>query len=177
MIRRPPRSTLFPYTTLFRSSLGAVLNIDLLAIGVTIAAIGILGFVAFFSNPRSETSRAFLMLAAFTVAYSITNYVSYQLDTPTLTLWVLRLTIFFAVWHAFSFFHFVYVFPKEDVVYPPFYTRFVIPFVSILSALTLSPLIFAGIENQGGAGAASQAVLGPAIPFFGITTLGLVAAG
>src|SRR3712207_7967883 len=29
MIRRPPRSTLFPYTTLFRSSRGAPLNITL----------------------------------------------------------------------------------------------------------------------------------------------------
>src|SRR3712207_8016545 len=29
MIRRPPRSTLFPYTTLFRSDLGAVLPGDL----------------------------------------------------------------------------------------------------------------------------------------------------
>src|SRR2546429_4139603 len=30
MIRRPPRSTLFPYTTLFRSSLGGQLLQDLL---------------------------------------------------------------------------------------------------------------------------------------------------
>src|SRR5256885_7095713 len=28
MIRRPPRSTLFPYTTLFRSQIGAQLNIS-----------------------------------------------------------------------------------------------------------------------------------------------------
>src|SRR2546427_3177022 len=28
MIRRPPRSTLFPYTTLFRSRLGDVLQLD-----------------------------------------------------------------------------------------------------------------------------------------------------
>src|SRR3712207_7116658 len=28
MIRRPPRSTLFPYTTLFRSEAGAVVTID-----------------------------------------------------------------------------------------------------------------------------------------------------
>src|SRR5258708_14912264 len=35
MIRRPPRSTLFPYTTLFRSGVGArgVIDADLLAIG------------------------------------------------------------------------------------------------------------------------------------------------
>src|SRR2546429_7279398 len=31
MIRRPPRSTLFPYTTLFRSLLGAVLAVLLVA--------------------------------------------------------------------------------------------------------------------------------------------------
>src|SRR3989475_13265614 len=28
MIRRPPRSTLFPYTTLFRSAVGGLLNLD-----------------------------------------------------------------------------------------------------------------------------------------------------
>src|SRR3712207_7354728 len=28
MIRRPPRSTLFPYTTLFRSSTGEVMGVD-----------------------------------------------------------------------------------------------------------------------------------------------------
>src|SRR5256884_9284822 len=30
MIRRPPRSTLFPYTTLFRSCLGSFLNVCIL---------------------------------------------------------------------------------------------------------------------------------------------------
>src|SRR2546427_10954882 len=35
MIRRPPRSTLFPYTTLFRSVAGVVLNVfDFLVYGV-----------------------------------------------------------------------------------------------------------------------------------------------
>src|SRR5256886_16902878 len=32
MIRRPPRSTLFPYTTLFRSVLGLALTLPLLAV-------------------------------------------------------------------------------------------------------------------------------------------------
>src|SRR5260370_9050290 len=35
MIRRPPRSTLFPYTTLFRSSLFAVLREGAIAAGLT----------------------------------------------------------------------------------------------------------------------------------------------
>src|SRR3712207_1819487 len=34
MIRRPPRSTLFPYTTLFRSGLGALRHLDLDVVGV-----------------------------------------------------------------------------------------------------------------------------------------------
>src|SRR5689334_24538642 len=33
MIRRPPRSTLFPYTTLFRSPAGAEIVVDLPAVG------------------------------------------------------------------------------------------------------------------------------------------------
>src|SRR5437899_12620290 len=37
MIRRPPRSTLFPYTTLFRSKIQRVLSVLQLLGGVTIA--------------------------------------------------------------------------------------------------------------------------------------------
>jgi signal transduction histidine kinase len=154
----------------------ATLNIDLLAIGVTVAAIGILGFVAFFSNPRSSTSRSFLTLALVTIAYSTVNYISYQLTDANVILWVLRLTIFFAVWHAFSFFHFSYVFPKESMTYPEWYKWLLIPVVAIVSLLTLSPLIFTRLEVQAGAGSASQAVLGPAISLFALTTFGLVVA-
>src|SRR3712207_8146100 len=39
MIRRPPRSTLFPYTTLFRSGLLATLVVSMLASGVLNAMI------------------------------------------------------------------------------------------------------------------------------------------
>src|SRR5258708_14355900 len=35
MIRRPPRSTLFPYTTLFRSQVGLALLIALMALATT----------------------------------------------------------------------------------------------------------------------------------------------
>ncbi len=150
------------------------LNFNLFVVGITVAAIGILGSVAFFNNPRSSTNRAFLVLAIFTVAYSVVNYVSYQLGDPAWTLWFLRLTIFFSVWHAFSFFHFSYVFPKESAAYPPLYKWLLVPIVALVSLLTLSPLMFAGIEKQAGAGASSQAILGPAIALFGIMAFGLV---
>src|SRR3712207_7306870 len=38
MIRRPPRSTLFPYTTLFRSSSGALPSVELLEVRVALDA-------------------------------------------------------------------------------------------------------------------------------------------
>src|SRR2546430_5238597 len=46
MIRRPPRSTLFPYTTLFRSHVGALGRFDLIQAQV--------GFAAIFDRVRSE---------------------------------------------------------------------------------------------------------------------------
>src|SRR5256885_9764811 len=40
MIRRPPRSTLFPYTTLFRSSQRATVDVDLHVVAAAGAVIG-----------------------------------------------------------------------------------------------------------------------------------------
>src|SRR5260370_4847886 len=37
MIRRPPRSTLFPYTTLFRSGIGRACALELARAGATVA--------------------------------------------------------------------------------------------------------------------------------------------
>src|SRR3712207_7275202 len=44
MIRRPPRSTLFPYTTLFRSVL-RVLRHHALAVGAVVQAVGAVGIL------------------------------------------------------------------------------------------------------------------------------------
>src|SRR2546427_11977589 len=42
MIRRPPRSTLFPYTTLFRSLAGALLGlVSLVLSGLALGALGV----------------------------------------------------------------------------------------------------------------------------------------
>src|SRR5256885_3905692 len=43
MIRRPPRSTLFPYTTLFRSLRAGIIAV--IVVGVAIIALGVIFFV------------------------------------------------------------------------------------------------------------------------------------
>src|SRR5256885_12102071 len=58
MIRRPPRSTLFPYTTLFRSILGAlVMAVSMIALGLlfstghvgTVALVAVVAYIAGFA--------------------------------------------------------------------------------------------------------------------------------
>src|SRR2546429_5524797 len=80
MIRRPPRSTLFPYTTLFRSglplgmampklndvypnSVGWVLVV--LLVGIAVTALAILGFEKDRKSTRLNSSHGYISYAVF----------------------------------------------------------------------------------------------------------------
>src|SRR5207249_9736563 len=56
MIRRPPRSTLFPYTTLFRSTMKRLLFIALVAGGLTFAAVPRSDAGVYFNRSEEHTS-------------------------------------------------------------------------------------------------------------------------
>src|SRR2546428_6536096 len=74
MIRRPPRSTLFPYTTLFRSRLLSVMGslqtffylalISAVMIGLTLLFVGIVAFglVRWFPQARGQTPVTFWLI-------------------------------------------------------------------------------------------------------------------
>src|SRR2546430_11152152 len=53
MIRRPPRSTLFPYTTLFRSGIGGVVAPVLVAMGLPLVAAGVEGDLELWLDRKS----------------------------------------------------------------------------------------------------------------------------
>src|SRR2546422_6631356 len=57
MIRRPPRSTLFPYTTLFRSQLGAGAGIRARAEDRDLAGVGALQREVLARDPRLRSGR------------------------------------------------------------------------------------------------------------------------
>lgn len=151
-------------------------HIDLLSVGITSVAIGILGFITFFDNRKSVTNRTFLAFSLITIFYGVFNYLNYQVTSPELVLWLLRLTIFFAVWHAFSFFQLFYIFPNEKFNFPPYYKYVIVPFVTLTAILTLSPLVFSTV-SQVTVGEVANPVRGPAIAVFGLTVTALVVMG
>ncbi|MES2135192.1 MAG: ATP-binding protein [Patescibacteria group bacterium] len=153
------------------------LNVDLLALGISIAAIGILGFVVFLQNPKSATHFAFLFTAVMTACYGVANYVNYQVSDPVAILWLIRIVIFFAVWHAFSFFHLFFVFPEIRVRYPVWYRLALIPAVTAVSILTLTPFVFTKLSKIGGIGEVSTPEIGIAAPVFFATIAFLILAG
>src|SRR5256886_11884351 len=57
MIRRPPRSTLFPYTTLFRSTAGQVLTLAVFA-GLALVVLGFIGRPLLFASIDRDVARA-----------------------------------------------------------------------------------------------------------------------
>ncbi len=152
------------------------INFDLIAVGITIITISILGFTVFLNNKKSITNKSFFLFTFLTVLYGVVNFANYQINSEVLILWLIRLTIFFSVWHAFSLFQFFYVFPKEDLRYKNWYKFLLLPIVLATSILTLTPLIFRGIEKSSIVGEVSTPQPGPAILIFGVVVFFLVLA-
>lgn len=151
-------------------------NLDLFSVGIVVASTLILGFMAYFSNRKSATNRAFLFFCCMTVAWGILNYVNYNIGSSIWAFWALRASIFFAVWHAFSLLHLFYVLPNEKVTYPKLYKRGLFPLVVFSALLTLTPFVFSHVELVE-AGRIAKVANGPGIIFFSATIFGLVVGG
>ncbi|MBI4138470.1 MAG: hypothetical protein HY482_02695 [Candidatus Wildermuthbacteria bacterium] len=144
-----------------------LINLDILWLGIGVAANALLALAVFLNNRQNTTNRAFLFFAILTICWSVTNFLVSRSSAPSTTLWLLRFAVFFATWHAFSFFHLFYVFPRNKITYPRMYALLAIPIVLITSLLTLTPLVFKQIATFSNTGQAASAVNGPAIVLFG----------
>ena len=149
-------------------------NLDLLSVGIAVAGIGLLGFVILFNNIRSTTNRAFFYFSMVTVCWSVLNYSYYQLPAGDTALWLLRGVMFFATWHAFTFFHLASVFPEDDYHQPYWHTYGLIPLAGVVSLLALTPYVFERINIVSSSGEIGGVQNGPAIALFGIFVFYLI---
>lgn len=152
-------------------------DINLLIVGLTVAAIAILGFIVYLNNPKSITNRTFLLFALISIVYSITNLASSMVRSTELMLWLMRLVIFSATIYSYIFFRFFYVFPRQTVVFPKLYRYFVTPVVISVAILTLTPFVFSGIAELPPIGQVPTTEVEAGILVFVLLSLSLVIGG
>src|SRR5256884_6723035 len=73
MIRRPPRSTLFPYTTLFRSTEGAVMSGAGGILGLWLASAGVRALIRAYPTSIPRTSELAINLPVLLVALGLST--------------------------------------------------------------------------------------------------------
>ena len=151
-----------------------LINLDLISVGITLAATVIIGFTIFFSNKESVTNRTFLYFTLITAAWGILNYLYYNTGNALTSFWIIRFVIFLAVWHAFTFFQLMYVFPRENVHFSKKYKYFLVPVVAITSIVNLTPLVFRRIQEVSETGTVSKIENGPAISLFGTLIIAFI---
>lgn len=125
----------------------SIVNLDLLSVGVTVAAIALLGFIVYISNTKSYTNISFLLFCVVTMLWSFFNYISYQTKDPEVYLYLWKIVILLGFWHSFSFFNFLYIFPKEKVTFPFWYKLILVPYIVVFSLWAgIGNLVFSGVS-------------------------------
>ncbi len=155
-------------------------NIDLLAVGLTVAMIAILGVVVFLNDRKSITNKTFLLFSVSAIFYGVFNYFSYnyinanQETRELFVLWFIRLAVFSATWYSYFLFQFFYVFPDKKVVFTKVHKFILLPVVALVSLSALTPFTFSGIEKLADPGQVSKTVYELGFAFFVGSTFFLV---
>lgn len=150
------------------------INFDLLSVAVSITGIALLGVLIYFNNPTSITNRTFLIFAILTALWGVSNYLEYRFETAAATLTALRVHLFLSVFHAYYFFRLAWVFPARELVFPRWYRFFLTPLAIFTAFLTLTPLVFSGINTLVVAGQVTRATPAPGIALFMVVAFGLL---
>jgi len=122
----------------------SLLNIDLISVGIAIAANIILGFVVFYRDRKNTTGRLFLLQTIILSFWSVANYFSYKVTDLVITLWIQRLVLFSAVPNSIVFLFLMHTFPKPRLQMPKRIV-WLISFLAVATMLlTLTPFVFSG---------------------------------
>lgn len=152
----------------------SILNIDLLWVGIAVAGAGTLGFSIYFSDSKSATSRAFLFFTMASVLWSIINFASARATDPIVVLWLIRFVLFFAAWHAFSFFVLAQQFPYHESRIRKNTFLALTSWTAVISIIVLTPTVY---ETVTSVSPTIETQTGPGIILFGLTVLGFVGMG
>ncbi|MBU6214806.1 HAMP domain-containing histidine kinase [Patescibacteria group bacterium] len=150
------------------------LNTDLLLVGVAVAGAGTLGFSIYFSDTKNSTSRSFLLFAIVSIFWSITNFASARATDPILLLWLIRLVLFFAIWHAFSFFILAQQFPEPKPILQKKAFLGFLSWTAIISIIALTPFVYESVVTID---SMITTKTGPGIALFGLSVFWFVGAG
>lgn len=123
-------------------------NIDFYIVGFTVLLSLILGAVIFYRDRKSITGKAFFAFIIINSAWSIANYFSYQKYSQEITLFIIRLVMFFSVWQAYSFYSFINFFPEREVKIRKIWKILFLWTIGV-SVLTLTDFVFSGVEING----------------------------
>ena len=140
---------------------------DFILLGISISGIGIIGSAVFFDKPKSATNRLFLTFCFLTILWSVANYV--WSHSAFYGLWVLRVSIFIAVWHVFSLLRFLTNFPNEVYIWIKWHKLVLLPLTIITSLIALTPLVFTRVLEYDDAGIVLLVHNGPGIILFTFT--------
>jgi signal transduction histidine kinase len=149
-------------------------NIDLLTVGIMVAATTVLGFTIYFNNTKSVTNKIYLLFSLTVAIWGIVNYFAYQFSDPQITLWLIRLILFFATAQSFLLYTFFLVLPDDNYSFSRSYRYILLPLAGIVAMLTLTPLIFSNIVDQVASKSFGSIVKGPLWVIFAIFSAGLV---
>lgn len=156
--------------------MGILSNLDLLSVGIVVAATGVLGFTVYFHDRTSVSNKAFLLFSLITALWGACTYAEYQVH-PELGIWFLRLSLFLAVWQAYSLYRFFAVFPEKELLFSKWHSYLLIPAVGTTSILCLTPYVLNHVTKLNPDGSIAAIQNGVAIPVFGIVSISLVIAG
>jgi len=142
----------------------AFVNVDILSVGVAVAANLILGFIIFFKNYRSATNILFLLQTVVLSIWSVVNYLSYQIAEPSAELLFVRLVMFFAVPNSIIFLLLMHTFPSDTLHVRRWKLVTLIVLTLVTMAVAVSPLLFSSIKVT--SGMVPQPVVGPGMLLF-----------
>ena len=152
-------------------------DFSIFILGTAIALTAILGVTVFIAGRRSITNQTFLAFSLFTIIWNVLNFLLIRLTSPDLVLWLLRVSIFFATWHAFSFLQLFYVFPAKNKQFAASYKFFLLPVVVFTSFLTLTPFVFSEIAGFSAGGQVASVKNGPGIIVFALVVISSILGG